>query len=148
MFLAEFWAIFSQTHLVTLVGRSKWEARGTFFCQFFLTRADPTSSGKLFKFFVTHSVQKKSCHRYKLGTTIQGCQILPDTIYQNKGEYTKLQQITIQQSHIIHQPVTLPGPPKFTQIGIFGFKNTCTIWQPWNHPSLVLTIRKEWNKTK
>jgi hypothetical protein len=33
----------------------------------------------------------------------------------------------ISNDHKIYQHFTFPGPPKYTQIGIFGIKNT--IWQ-------------------
>jgi hypothetical protein len=35
--------------------------------------------------------------------------------------------VNIQNSHYIHQHVKFQGPPKCTQIGILGIKNT--IWQ-------------------
>jgi hypothetical protein len=62
------------------------------------------------------------------------CQILLDTIYQNERKYTKftttlpkgyrIYQMTVKYSndHKIYQHFPFSGPPKFTQIGIFGLK--------------------------
>jgi hypothetical protein len=33
--------------------------------------------------------------------------------------------------HKIYQHFRFKGSPKYIQIGIFGFKSICTIWQPW-----------------
>jgi hypothetical protein len=49
-----------------------------------------------------------------------------------EGNYTKRPYVKwlqyIQKGQRIYQPFPLQGPQKFTQIVIFGFKNT--IWQP------------------
>jgi hypothetical protein len=68
------------------------------------------------------------------GQQDQGCQIFLETIYQNSGKCTRLAlnyQMTIKytkwplyiaNSHKIYQPFPFQGPPKWTQIGIFGLK--------------------------
>jgi hypothetical protein len=67
---------------------------------------------------------------------LQGCQIFLDTIYQNGGKCTTLSlncqmaskqtklQSNIPNGHKIYY-ITVPfqGPPQFTQIGIFLFRN-------------------------
>jgi hypothetical protein len=64
----------------------------------------------------------------------QGCQIFLDTIYQKGGKYTKVPlnvqmvvkctkwQYYIPNDHKIYQHFPFQGPPKCTQIGIFGLK--------------------------
>jgi hypothetical protein len=61
----------------------------------------------------------------------QGCQIFLDTIYQNGWKYTKLlnNQMAITCLYVnspsgyrIYQTLLFQGPPKITQIGIFGSK--------------------------
>jgi hypothetical protein len=63
----------------------------------------------------------------------QGCQIFIDTIYQIRGKYTKEPKnfqisnknakisLKITFGHKIYQLFPFLGPPKFTQIGIFGW---------------------------
>jgi hypothetical protein len=75
----------------------------------------------------------------------QGCQILLDTIYQSGGKCTKLplnyhvaikytqRLYYIPNGHRIYQLFPFQGPPKFTQIGIFGLKT--------NHLATLLGTR-------
>jgi hypothetical protein len=85
---------------------------------------------------------------YQLDTeapaSAQGCQILLDIIYQNRGKYTKSPlhyhmaikctklSWYIPNGHRIYQPFAFQGPPKFSQIGIFGMKiyHLATLPQP------------------
>jgi hypothetical protein len=73
---------------------------------------------------------------------MQGCQIFLDTIYQNGGKYTICIDTLLPNGHNryqsaiictyvyvhilngqrIQQPFPFQGPPKFTQIGIYGLK--------------------------
>jgi hypothetical protein len=65
---------------------------------------------------------------------MQGCQIFLDTIYQNGGKYTICIATLLPNGHNmyvyvhilngqrIQQPFPFQGPPKCTQIGIFGLK--------------------------
>jgi hypothetical protein len=82
---------------------------------------------------------------FSLECPVQGCQIFLDTQYQNGGKYTKWPlnyQMAIKgiyqmaaiysYGHRIYKPFIFLGPPKFTQIGIFGFK----IHLPSGNPAL------------
>jgi hypothetical protein len=48
--------------------------------------------------------------------------LLTYVMYGNGGKYTKLPLHILPNGHRVYQPFSFRGPPKFTQIGIFGLK--------------------------
>jgi hypothetical protein len=113
--------------------RHLWKSAPNNFFRFFFVALESLLSKGFCLTFSTLSWHAEKNNKRNEGSHFrpanQGCQIFLDTIYQNWGKYTKLQlgklpkwPYIIPNGHTIYQPFHFRGPPKFTQIGIFGLK--------------------------